>query len=131
MLDSEMMDGMRMVERLVALCRDKHGEDVVPLDVRELVDYMDFLLIVTARSERQSRAIADHAIREMKKVGVLPLSKAGFDGGTWICIDFVDVVLHLFTPETRAYYDLELLWADAPCLDLPDPVPGDMIGDTR
>ena len=119
--DETPISGERMLERLVALAREKRGEDLAALDVRELVEYMDYLLVVTARSERQNRAIAEHLIRGMKQEGVLPLSRAGIDGGTWICVDMVDVVVHLFTPDTRAIYDLELLWADAPKLALPEP----------
>ena len=123
MLDDEAMTSERLLERLVALSHEKRGEDLVALDVRELVEYMDYLLIATGRSERQNRAIAEHVIREMKQAGLMPLSRAGLDGGTWICIDFVDVVLHVFTPEMRTYYDLELLWGDAPPVELPAPVP--------
>ena len=82
---------------------------------------MDYLLIVSARSERQNRAIAEHLIRGMKQEGILPLSRAGIEGGTWICIDLVDVVVHLFTGDMRTLYDLELLWADAPRVSLPQP----------
>jgi len=121
--DPTPMTGEQMLERLVALAREKKGEDLVALDVRELVEYMDYLLVVTARSERQNRAIAENLIRGMKQAGILPLSRAGIDFGTWICIDLVDVVVHLFTPDTRAIYDLELLWADAPKRELPEPEP--------
>ncbi len=119
--DETLMTSEYMLERLVALAHEKRGEDLVALDVRELVEYMDTLLIVTARSERQNRALAENMIRGMKQEGVLPLSRAGIDGGTWICIDLVDVIVHLFTPTTRAIYDLELLWADARRLELPVP----------
>lgn len=116
--DETPMTGERMLDRLVTLACEKRGEDLVALDVRELVEYMDYLLVVTARSERQNRAIAENLIRGMKQEGILPLSRAGIDVGNWICIDFVDVVVHLFTPDTRAIYDLELLWADAPVREL-------------
>ena len=116
--DPTPMTGERMLERLAALAQEKRGEDLVALDVRELVEYMDYLLVVTARSERQNRAIAENLIRGMKAEGLLPLSRAGLEVGNWICIDFVDVVVHLFTPDTRAVYDLELLWADAPRREL-------------
>ena len=119
--DETPLTSERMLERLVALAREKRGEDLVALDVRELVEYMDYMLVVTARSERQNRAIAENLIRGRKQEGILPLSRAGIDGGTWICVDLVDVVVHLFTPATRAIYDLELLWADAPTLELPEP----------
>ena len=70
------------------------------LDVRELVDYMDHLVICTGRSARQNRAIAEHVITQLKREHrVLPLSRAGLDAGSWVCIDFVDVVLHVFEPD--------------------------------
>lgn len=106
-------DSQAMMRHLVARCREKRGEDVVVLDVRELADYMDYLVIATARGERQCRAIADDLVRSARHEGARPLSEAGVEAGAWICIDFVDVVVHVFTPSTRAHYDLELLWADA------------------
>ena len=123
MTGSEPLSSEQIRERLVTLVQEKRGEDVVALDVRELVDYMDFLVVATARSERQNRAIADHVRQEMKRHHLLPLSLAGYDGGSWICLDYVDVVLHVFTPATRAHYDLELLWADAESIDVPQIVP--------
>ncbi len=113
-----------LTQRLASLCLERKAEDVVVLDVRELVDYMDFLVLATGRSERQNRAIAEHVIRSMKKEGSIPLSRAGIDGGAWICLDFVDVVLHVFMPETRGHYDLELLWADAKGVEVPQPAAG-------
>ena len=103
-----------LLERVVELCHERKAEDVVSLDVRELVEYMDHMVIVTGRSPRQNRAIAEHVLTQLKREHrILPLSKAGMDGGSWICVDLVDVVLHVFEPETRSHYDLELLWADA------------------
>ena len=119
----EPLTSEQLRERLVALCQEKRGEDIVILDARELVDYMDYLVLVSGRSERQNRAIADHTYKGLKHAGLLPLSRGGYDGGTWICLDYVDVVLHLFTPETRTHYDLELLWADAKRIDVPEPAP--------
>jgi ribosome-associated protein len=102
-----------VVRRVAELCREKRAEDVVVLDVRGLVDYMDFLLIATGLSERQNRAIAEHVSRTLKAEGIRPLSVAGLETGSWICLDFVDFVVHLFDPGTRKHYDLELLWGDA------------------
>ena len=123
MTGSEPLTSEQIRERLVTLVQERRGEDVVVLDVRELVDYMDYLVVATARSERQNRAIADHVRQEMKRHRLLPLSLAGYDGGSWICLDFVDVVLHTFTPETRTHYDLELLWADAEPIEVRQIVP--------
>ncbi len=111
-----------LARRIAAMCSEKRAEDVVVLDVRGLADYMDFLVIASGGAERQNRAIADHVVRSLRGEKVRPLSVAGADGGTWICVDFVDVVLHLFDRATREHYDLELLWGDAPLLDLETPV---------
>jgi ribosome-associated protein len=97
----------------VALARDKRAEDVVALDVRGLADYMDFLVLATGRGERQNRAIADGVMRGLKPLKVRPLVRPGAEDGAWICLDFVDVVFHVFDGATRAHYDLELLWGDA------------------
>ncbi|MHC5009565.1 MAG: ribosome silencing factor [Planctomycetota bacterium] len=116
----ETLSSQALLERAVALCVEKRAENLVALDVRDLVQYMDYLLIVSGRSERQNRAIAENVVRGSKRLGVVPLSKAGVEAGSWICLDLVDVVVHVFTPEVREHYDLELLWADAPRVDLSD-----------
>ena len=103
-----------LLARMVALCHERRGEDVVSLDVRGLVEYMDHLLLVSGRSARQNRALAEHLQRTLKREHkMLALSRSGMDAGTWICLDYVDVVVHIFDEESRAHYDLELLWADA------------------
>jgi ribosome-associated protein len=113
-------EGEALLQRIAELCREKRAENVVALDVRKIADYMDFLLIVTGTSERQNKAISDHVVRSLRGAKVRPLSVAGAESGTWICVDFVDVVLHVFDPASRAYYDLELLWNDAPQVSLPE-----------
>jgi len=106
--------GADLIQRVIELCQERKAEDIVCLDVRELVEYMDAMVIVTGRSGRQNRAIAAHVLKQVKReYRILPLSKAGVDAGSWICIDLVDVVLHIFDPASRAHYDLELLWSDA------------------
>lgn len=103
-----------LLARLVDLARERRGTNIVSLDMRGLVDWMDHTLIVTGRSRRQNQAIAIHIIRELKReAGLVPLSREGMDPGTWICIDYLDVIVHLFDAETRAHYDIELRWADA------------------
>lgn len=109
------------IQRYARTAFEGRGEGITALDVRGLVEYMDFMLIVTGASARRNRAIAENLIKLGKQSGDLPISRSGLDGGSWICLDFVDVVIHIFDHETRAHYDLELLWADAAShpLDLP------------
>jgi ribosome-associated protein len=108
-----------LARRLVAIADSKKAEDPVLLDMRELVAYTDFLVIVTARNERQARAIVDEVRLVVKREsGLLP---GGVDGGGdagWTILDYLDVVLHVFTPEARDRYQLEDLWRDAPRLEL-------------
>ena len=120
-------DTLALARHFADLIRERRGTDIVLLDVRALVDYTDFFLLLTGRSTRQNQAIADHIVRTLKTGGTYAISKAGLETGTWICIDLGDIVVHVFDPATRDRYDLELLWADAVRIDLdapePEPVP--------
>ena len=111
----------QLLHRIVELAREKRAEDVVALDVRGLADYMDFLVLATGRSVRQNQAIADGVMRGLKPLKIRPLARPGPEDATWICLDFVDVVFHVFDGATRAHYDLELLWGDAAPVALPEP----------
>ncbi len=116
-------DTLALARRIAALVREKRGVDVVLLDVRSLVDYTDFFLIASGASARQNQTIAEHVIRTLKADRRLPISRAGIDTGTWICIDLGDVVAHVFEPDLSAKYDLALLWADAPRVEAEAPPP--------
>jgi ribosome-associated protein len=109
----------QLARNLAAIADSKKAEEVVVLDMRELVAYTDFLAICTARSERQARAIVDEVRVQVKReAGLLP---GGVDGGGeagWTILDYLDCVLHVFTPEARERYGLEELWRDAPRLEL-------------
>ncbi len=83
------------------------------LDLGGICAIADFFVIATGTSDRQLRAVADHIETYGKTVGQIPYGISGYESATWILLDYVDVVVHLFTPERRRYYDLELLWGDA------------------
>jgi ribosome-associated protein len=93
---------------------DKKAEDVTVLDVRGLTSYADFFVIMTADSDRQASAIADHVEQTMKAAGVSKVGVEGYETGRWILVDYGDVVAHVMNRESREFYDLESLWADAP-----------------
>ena len=109
----------QLARHLAAVADSKKAEDVVVLDMRGLVAYTDFLAICTARGERQARAIVDEVrLRVKRETGLLP---GGVDGGGeagWTILDYLDCVLHVFTPDARERYGLEELWRDAPRLEL-------------
>jgi ribosome-associated protein len=94
---------------------DRKALDVTSLDLREMIDYTDYFVICTGRTDRQTRAIHDAIHQGMKSDhGLLPRRVEGFADGRWILMDYLDVVVHVFTPEIRDYYRLEQLWGEAP-----------------
>ena len=97
------------------LAGDRKALEIVQLDLREMIGYTDYFLICTGRSERQTKAIHDAIYEGMKsQYGRLPQRVEGVSGARWILMDYLDVVVHVFTAETREYYRLEQLWGEAP-----------------
>lgn len=99
---------------------DKKAEEVLLLDVRGLTSYADYFVVMTADSDRQAGAIADHVDEEMKKAGHTKVGVEGYEGGRWILVDYGDVVAHVMNKEAREFYDIEGLWADAPRTQIDD-----------
>ena len=95
------------------IAQDRHGEDIVVLDLRGISPVTDFFVIFTGTSDRQMRSVAQEIIEAAAKSGSKPFGIAGMESA-WIVLDFVDVVVHIFDAERREYYDLELIWGDAP-----------------
>ena len=107
------MKPIEQARAIAALALEKLGRDVVILDMQPVCAYTDYFVVVTGNNPRQAKAIWDEVHGRMKKEhGVLPRSADGEREATWIVGDFSDVVLHVFTPEARAYYRLEELWDD-------------------
>ena len=94
------------------------------MDMSEFPLTMDVFVLATADTRIQARSIADHVEREVRNLATRIHPVDGYDQGSWILLDFVDFVVHVFLPETRAYYSLETLWSDAPCQEYPDAAVG-------
>jgi ribosome-associated protein len=107
-----------LARRLAGIADDKKASDLVALDVRSLVSYTDYLVICTARNERQAKAIFDEVYHQLKRDGWLPARVEGEREAEWVLMDYLDAVLHIFTPELRERYRLEVLWGEAGRLDL-------------
>ena len=90
------------------------ARDVVLIDLKGLVSYADYFVIASAETERQTRRIAQEVIERMIEKGHRPRTKRLDEGTAWISLDFLDVVVHIFTDEARDYYRLESLWRSAP-----------------
>jgi ribosome-associated protein len=109
----------RMVAAIAELASDRKALEIVQLDVRGMIGYADYFVICTGRTDRQTRAIHDGIHQGMKSAhALLPHRVEGLTEARWILIDYLDVVVHIFTPDTRAYYRLEQLWGEAPSLSV-------------
>jgi ribosome-associated protein len=94
---------------------DKKALDVVELDLKGVVGYTDYFLICSGNTGRQTKAIHDGILEGLKREHqMLPRRVEGASRADWILMDYLDVVVHIFTPDTREYYRLEQLWGEAP-----------------
>ena len=110
---------LEQARRIANLAQEKLAEDVVILDMRPACSYTDFFVICTGRNARQTKAIWDEVHERLKHEGrILPQRVEGATEGSWIVGDYLDTVLHVFTPEARDYYRLEELWGDAPLVSV-------------
>jgi ribosome-associated protein len=106
---------LEQARTIAAFAQEKLGRDVVILDMQPVCAYTDYFVIVTGGNPRQAKAIWDEVHARMKRDhGLLPRSADGEQQATWIVADYIDVVLHVFTPEARAFSRLEELWDDVP-----------------
>jgi ribosome-associated protein len=97
----------------------KKAHDVVALDMSVAVTYTDYFLICSGTSTRQTRALAEELQRRMRELRVRPAHVEGERQAEWILLDYLDVVVHIFTPTARDFYRLEALWRDVPRQELP------------
>jgi ribosome-associated protein len=111
-------DSLTKTKWIVEAALELKAEQPVCLDMRELTAFADTFVILTGRSDRQVRSIADAISHMLKSRGETPLGIEGLDDGNWVLIDSNDAIVHIFDPETRTKYDLERLWRDAPRIDL-------------
>ena len=110
---------IEQARRIAGLAQEKLAEDVVILDMRPACSYTDFFVICTGRNARQTKAIWDEVHERLKHdERVLPQHVEGASEGTWIVGDYLDTVLHVFTPEARGYYRLDELWGDVPSVSV-------------
>ena len=109
------MTSTEQARRIAALAQEKLARDVVILDMHPVCSYTDYFVVCTGNNPRQTKGIWDEVHARLKKDdGLLPRSAAGEGEATWIVADYLDVVLHVFTPEARDFYRLDELWGDVP-----------------
>ena len=107
---------LEVARRAVDLAADKKASDIVLLAVGELTTLADFFVICSGSSERQLTAIAEGIVEGLREQGVRPIGTEGNAGAHWLLLDFGSVIVHVFAPPERQFYQLEKLWAEAPTL---------------
>jgi ribosome-associated protein len=121
------MEGLSAEEKAAFTSRvaaDKKAMDVVVLDMRDVSSITDYFLICSGGSERQVQAIADAIDEQLTQSGIASLGVEGYREGRWILMDYGDVIVHVFSRDTREFYDLERLWANAPKIEVTREIAG-------
>jgi ribosome-associated protein len=112
---SDALTSLELAERIAEIASDKKAIDVRLLDLRDAVGYTDYFVICSGNTERQTKAIHDAIHLELKASdGLMPRRVEGDRQARWILMDYLDCVVHIFTPEARSFYRLEQLWGEVP-----------------
>ena len=119
------------IAKAVRAALDKKAQDVVVLDLRNTPAFTDFFLLCSGQNLRQVHAIADAVEEALKAAKVRPAHIEGYDRAEWVLMDYFTFIVHIFTPQTRAFYSLERLWGDAERIELSDDPKADAGGATR
>jgi len=115
------LDSNTLANNIAELIFNKKGYDVRIIDLRELVSFTDYFVICSADSDTQVKAIADEIDKSLRDEGLKCWHKEGYRALSWVLLDYVDVVVHVFKKEMREFYNLEKLWGDAPVIEVEDP----------
>ncbi len=111
---AETITSADLAARIADLMLDKHGRDIMVMDLRDVTSVTDYFVLCSCDSDVQVKAVVGHLNDILRAEGIRPLHTEGQNHLSWVIIDYVNVVAHVFTGPTREYYGLERLWADAP-----------------
>jgi ribosome-associated protein len=116
---AEPLTPLEQAQRIAGLAQEKLAKDITILDMRPVCSYTDYFVVCTGQNPRQTKAIYDEVRERLKGDDrLIPHNVDGTKEASWILADYLDVVLHVFTPEARAYYRLEELWGDVPSVEV-------------
>ena len=104
------LEGEQLLESCNNLLNDKHVHDIRAYDVRGVSSITDYYLVGSVNNDRQMKAAGENLTRQLKKQGVRPLHRDGGPQNSWVVLDYLDCIVHLFLPETRDHYRIEELW---------------------
>ncbi len=107
------LESKTLAYKIADLALDKKAKQIIVMDLNGMTAIADFFVLMSGDSDTQIKAIADHIVRELKGQEIRIYHKEGYNSLRWVLLDYVDVVVHVFKPETREFYGLERLWGDA------------------
>jgi len=116
------LDSKELAHRISELIFTKKGFNVVNIDLTRLVSFTDYFVICSADSDTQVKAISDQVDKALSEEGIKCWHKEGLKALSWVLMDYVDVVVHIFKKDAREFYNLEKLWGDAPTEKMTDPL---------
>lgn len=112
-----------LTEKILQVIDDKIGKDTVVIDLKAVSTIADYFILTNGDSVRQTKVIADEIIDELEQENIFVRNKEGHQTGSWILLDYGDLVVHIFEKETRKFYDLEKIWQDAKIISVTEGKP--------
>jgi ribosome-associated protein len=115
------LESKNLAFKISELIFGKKGYEVKIMDLSKVTSFADYFVLCTADSNTQVKAISDEVERKLREEGISSWHREGYESLSWVLLDYVDVVVHIFKKDARQYYNLEKLWGDAPVIDVQDP----------
>jgi ribosome-associated protein len=115
------LDSKKFAKKIADLIFNKKGYDVIIIDLQNIASFTDYFVICSADSDTQVKAISDEIDKNLRDEGIKCWHKEGLSALSWVLMDYVDVVVHVFKKEARDFYNIEKLWGDAPSIEVEDP----------
>ena len=115
------MESKNLAFKISEFIFEKKGYDVKILDLTKVASFADYFVVCSADSDTQVKAISDEVERRLREVGVFSWHREGYESLSWVLLDYVDVIAHIFKKDARQYYNLEKLWGDANVIEVQDP----------
>lgn len=112
------MESKELMERIVKVLDSHKAADICAIQIKEVSSLADYFVVAGGNSSTQVKALTDYVDVALSEVGVTPLRTEGYGSASWILMDYGAVILHVFQPQARQYYDLERLWKDGTPVDL-------------
>lgn len=114
----QMEQSREMTKIVCAALEDKKGEDIRVIDISQISVLADYFIIANGNNESQVRALVDNVEEELAKAGYAVKQREGYGSGSWVLLDFGDIIVHVFDKENRLFYDLERIWSDGKKIEI-------------